>query len=57
MKIKTFLRLKPLQQKHRLKEDYFSVENYKAHKKNEESKKDNKLNLIVIHDPLKRSKD
>ncbi len=53
MNVKLYLRLRPLEQKHKLKEDYFTI---KQAKEEEKSGSSNKAS-IFIHDPLKRSKD
>lgn len=55
MKVETFLRLRPLELRHKLKEDYFTLQNKKKDKVKEEKK--GKYNTIIIHDPLKKSKD
>lgn len=46
MDVKLYLNLRPLDHKYKLKEDYFSI------KRNPDGPEE-----IVIHDPLKRSKD
>ena len=55
MNIKTFLRLRPLEQKHKLKEDYFTIRSKEEEKKGSSFKSG--PGSITIHDPLKRSKD
>ncbi|CDW85604.1 kinesin motor domain protein [Stylonychia lemnae] len=50
----TFLRIRPLEQKHKLKEDYYSISRGREEEKN--SLYGDK-SVITIHDPLKRSKD
>jgi hypothetical protein len=55
MKISKYLRLRPLEQKHKLKEDYFTLIGNGRNTK--EEKKDSEKPKSVIHDPLKRSKD
>lgn len=52
--VHTYLRLRPLEQKHKLKEDYFTI------KEDEEVKVTDGMkqkSSITIHDPLKRSKE
>ena len=59
LKLGTFLRLKPLEQKHKLKEDYFriSMPSPQAERQAWSETAKGAKSLISIHDPLKRSKD
>jgi hypothetical protein len=59
LKLGTFLRLRPLEQKHKLKEDYFAIQvgNETYEQMNWSHMAKSSKSVISIHDPLKRSKD
>eukprot|EP00347_Sterkiella_histriomuscorum_P016198 403354110 len=58
--VNTILRLRPLELKHKLKEDYFTISrgsNKSQYEEEKNSQLSSACDTITIHDPLKRSKD